>query len=82
MLGTLDTIEYWYYATTWGGKRIRYHKFVHYYLLRYTSGDTADHDHEVNEARWFDMNEAIERLAFKNEKKVVRQAQKAIEALH
>lgn len=82
MLGTLDTIEYWYYATTRGGKRIRYHKFVHYYLLRYTSGDTADHDHEVNEARWFDMNEAVERLAFKNEKKVVRQAQKAIEALH
>ena len=81
MVGPLDTIDYWYYAPTRGGKRIRYHKLVHYYLLRYTTGSTADHDHEVNEARWFEITQAVEQLAFKNEKKVVRQAQKTIAEL-
>ena len=78
MVSPLDTIEYWYYATTKQRNRIRYHKYVHYYLLRYTSGNTTDHDAEVNEARWFDINEAVERLAFENEKSVVRKAQEAI----
>jgi 8-oxo-dGTP pyrophosphatase MutT (NUDIX family) len=81
IVGTLDTIEYWYYSSTKGGKRIRFHKYVHYFLMRYESGDTADHDWEVNEARWFDIDEAVKRLEYKNEKDVLRQAREAIEAL-
>lgn len=81
LIAPLDTIEYWYYGTTRGGKRMRYHKYVHYYLMRYLAGDTGDHDEEVNEARWFGIDEAIDRLAFKNEKEVVRQAAAALEKL-
>lgn len=81
MIAPLDTIEYWYYSTTKKGKRLRYHKFVHYYLLRYTSGSTVDHDAEVNEARWFEINEAIAQLAFENERDVVHQAQATIDTL-
>jgi mutator protein MutT len=66
----LETIEYWYVANR-NGERVRYHKFVHFLLMRYLSGDTADHDHEVAEARWVDINEAVEMLAFKNEREMV-----------
>jgi 8-oxo-dGTP diphosphatase len=69
----IDKIEYWYYSTE-RGERVRFHKFVYFYLLRYKSGHVRDHDHEVNEARWVEIDEAISLLAFASEKKVVGQA--------
>ena len=68
--GELETIEYWYVATR-GRARVRYHKFVHFYLLAYVAGDVADHDHEVDEARWVPIAEAETSLAFANERRVV-----------
>lgn len=77
LLQPIDTIEYWYYGRH-GGERIRYHKFVHFYLLRYVAGDVEDHDQEVNEARWVPIDQAQRLLAFASEKKVVAQAQSLI----
>jgi|WetSurMetagenome_2_1015567.scaffolds.fasta_scaffold339760_2 8-oxo-dGTP diphosphatase len=71
LLNLLERIEYWFYATR-EGHRVRFHKFVHFYLMRFISGDVNDHDHEVEEARWVDINEAIDMLAFESEKKMVR----------
>jgi 8-oxo-dGTP pyrophosphatase MutT (NUDIX family) len=71
--GPIETIEYWYYATR-GGQRVRFHKFVHFYLMRFISGDVRDHDHEVREARWFEIGEATRRLSFASERKIVEQA--------
>lgn len=76
----IDKVEYWYYSTD-RGQRVRFHKFVHFYLLRYKSGDVSDHDSEVNEARWIEIDEAIGMLAFDSEKKVVRRAKEMIELL-
>ncbi len=73
-LGHLETIEYWYYGKARGGKRLRFHKFVHFYLFRATGGDVSQHDHEVNEARWVEIEEAVGMLSFANEKKVVEKA--------
>jgi 8-oxo-dGTP diphosphatase len=73
----IDKIEYWYYAEE-RGERIRFHKFVYFYLLRYKSGDVRDHDHEVNEARWEEIDEAHRMLAFASEKKVVERAKEMI----
>jgi hypothetical protein len=42
--------------------------------LRYLGGDVWGHDHEVDEARWFPIEEAIENLSFATEKKMVRRA--------
>ena len=61
LLELIETVEYWYQRVQYG-KRIRFHKFVHFYLLQYTSGDVADHDHEIAEARWVSFEEAVERL--------------------
>jgi 8-oxo-dGTP pyrophosphatase MutT (NUDIX family) len=73
LLRLIETIEYWYQRVQYG-KRIRYHKFVHFYLLRYKSGDVAEHDHEVEESRWVSFEEALEMLTFKSERGVVEKA--------
>jgi 8-oxo-dGTP pyrophosphatase MutT (NUDIX family) len=69
----IDKIEYWYFAAE-KGSRVRYHKFVYFYLLKYVKGDVRNHDHEVNQARWYEIEEAVEVLAFDSEKKVVEKA--------
>lgn len=77
LIEKIETIEYWYYGNS-HGKRVRFHKFVHFYLLKYRSGDTQDHDHEVMEARWFELDKAIRKLTFKSEKETLQKAKKLI----
>lgn len=79
LVAPVEKIEYWYYATK-QGQRVRFHKFVHFYLLRYVSGDVRDHDAEVNEARWVEMDEALALLAFAGERKVVERAREMLAA--
>jgi 8-oxo-dGTP pyrophosphatase MutT (NUDIX family) len=79
MIAPVETIEYWYVGDNYNGGgdsggRVRFHKFVHFYLLKYRAGDVADHDHEIDEARWVAPKEAIEMLAFKSEREVVEKA--------
>ncbi len=74
----IERSEYWYFSTS-RGERVRYHKFVHFYLLKFLSGDVGQHDREVNEARWVEISAAIEMLAFKGEKKVAEQASRMLE---
>ena len=77
---SLDTIEYWYVGNERDGRRVRFHKFVHLFLLEYASGDVADHDHEVDEARWVPLGDATGLLAFDSERKAMSQAAALIEA--
>src|SRR6266540_3845549 len=49
-------------------EQTRYHKFVHYYLMRATGGDLSRHDSESEEARWFAVGDAGQVMAFDNER--------------
>lgn len=80
-LDLIEAIEYWYYGQTRGGRRVRFHKHVYFYLFRATGGDVSQHDHEVNEARWVEIGAAVEGLAFANEQKVVAKAKEMIERM-
>jgi 8-oxo-dGTP pyrophosphatase MutT (NUDIX family) len=73
----IETIEYWY-AGLDNGIRVRFHKRVHFFLLRYLSGDTRDHDWEVNEARWVPIGDATSQLAFDNERRVMERARELL----
>lgn len=73
----IEKIEYWYVSGGAKGK-VRYHKFVHFYLMKYRSGKTADHDHEVLEARWVPIADAIRMLSFKSERDLVEKARDMI----
>lgn len=78
--GLIERVEYWYYATE-RGSRVRFHKYVYFYLLSYRRGDVRDHDLEVNEARWVEIEQARAMLAFKSEREVVAKAVEMIASL-
>jgi len=74
----IDKVEYWYQSNR-GNERVRYHKFVNFFLMWYQSGDVANHDREVHEARWFAVSDAVRALAFRSEQSVI---EKAIDLAH
>lgn len=80
LIAPIETIEYWFLAER-DGERLRYHKFVHFFLMRYIGGDVTDHDHEVDEARWITIETALDMLEFKSERDVVTKAAAMIETL-
>ncbi len=73
--GKLGAIQYWYYGRQ---ERVRYHKSVHFFLLRYREGQVEDHDREAEEVRWFPIGTALEALTYENERSVLLQASAAI----
>lgn len=75
LLTELDTIDYWF---VWTPEQTRYHKFVHYFLMRAVGGDLALHDREMEEARWFPMEEAPAAMAFANERKLLEHMPEAL----
>lgn len=66
ILSKLSEISYWFYLN-----RSKHKKSVHFYLMRYLSGDTANHDHEVDEAAWFEIRAAKRALKYVNEKRLI-----------
>jgi 8-oxo-dGTP pyrophosphatase MutT (NUDIX family) len=80
LVAPLDTIEYWYVGDDRDGVRVRFHKFVHFFLLEYRGGEPADHDREVAEARWAALDEAIAMLAFRSERAVMEKAAELLTA--
>jgi 8-oxo-dGTP pyrophosphatase MutT (NUDIX family) len=77
LIGRIDKIEYWFFAR-YGPEPGRIHKFIYFYLLEYLSGDVRNHDSEVNEARWVEIEAAIKMMAFDGERKIVEKAKEMI----
>src|ERR1051325_1454693 len=70
----LGTISYTYRGKSQTGDAARISKRVTFFLLRYLEGEVYGHDYEVDEARWFPIEEALRLLRFATEKKMVRKA--------
>lgn len=71
----LATIEYWFRA---GSTRI--HKYVDFFLLRYTGGELVPQQAEVDDARWFPLSEALRLASFERERDVLAQVSRMAEA--
>jgi 8-oxo-dGTP pyrophosphatase MutT (NUDIX family) len=69
LLEPLGDVEYRYDRR---GRPIN--KVVRFYLFAYRSGDVADHDHEIEEARWMPLEQAVEELTYPGEREMVRRA--------
>ena len=65
----LGDVRYWY---TRGGRRIA--KVVSFFLLEYVSGEVADHDREVQDARWLALERAARELTYKGERDMASRA--------
>ena len=71
----LATIEYWFRA---GPTRI--HKYVDFFLLRYVGGSLVPQQAEVDDARWFPLDEALRLASFERERDVLVQVSRIAEA--
>jgi 8-oxo-dGTP pyrophosphatase MutT (NUDIX family) len=79
VVGPVEVIEYWYVGDDREGKRVRFHKFVHLFLLEYEGGDVSQHDDEVEEARWIALPDAEAMLAFGSERKAMARARRLLD---
>jgi 8-oxo-dGTP pyrophosphatase MutT (NUDIX family) len=70
----LGETRYWYRRD---GQTIP--KSVSFYLFRYVEGDTADHDDEVEEARWITLEDADGELSHSAEREMVARAAQYLE---
>ena len=60
------------YFYVWEETRIS--KTVHFFLMRYTGGDPEDRDDEMEEIRWFPLDRALKRAAYRGEREVLARA--------
>ena len=67
--GVLQSITYFFVRG-----RTRFHKTVHFFLMRAVGGDLGDHDHEFDEVGWFPADEALGLMTHATERAVVEDA--------
>jgi len=69
VLAPLGTIDYWFVA-----EDRRVHKTVHHFLMEAVGGELSDEDVEVTEVAWVPLAELDGRLAYADERRLVRLA--------
>ena len=69
LVESLGVVEYTYERR---GRRIV--KQVEFFLIEYRDGDPADHDHEVEQARWMPLAEAVTALTYPGEREIASRA--------
>ena len=79
IIDALGEINYWYFVRE---ENIKCRKKVYFYLMEYVSGDTADHDFEVDEAGWFPLEIALEKVSYKGDRMVIEKAIEKLRTLH
>ncbi len=71
----LTPISYWY---IFEGQKIK--KTVYYFLMEYVSGDTKDHDWEMENVEWLPIEEVEKRLTYSSDKQVWKEAKTLLES--
>lgn len=66
IVARLSEIGFWFFVD-----KVKHHKTVTFFLMRYLSGDCSNHNDEVDEARWFELDAARRSLKYVNEKRLV-----------
>jgi 8-oxo-dGTP pyrophosphatase MutT (NUDIX family) len=69
LIDKLGDVEYSYERR--GRRR---NKRVAFYLFEYRSGSLEDHDHEIEQARWMPLAEAVQALTYPGEQEILRRA--------
>src|SRR5581483_3872552 len=71
----IEAIEYWFVRASID---TRFHKFVHFYLMQPTGGDTSLHDHEHDFVQWLPVEEAKALLTYQNEIRILEKVQASL----
>ena len=75
----LGEITYWYYLKE---ENAKCRKTVHFFLMEYEGGDISNHDWEVEDAKWFPIDEAIEKAGYKSEHEMIKKAEEILIKTH
>ena len=70
----LGEISYWF---VWDGTRVR--KTVHFFLMEDSGDQPGPRDREMEEVRWFPLDEAVKVAGFDSERDILRKAVQAVE---
>jgi 8-oxo-dGTP diphosphatase len=72
----LGEVDYWY---SMGLTRI--HKFVYYYLMKYTGGDIVPQKEEIDEAKFIPFEEVENLLTYPTDKEIFERAKKVLKKI-
>ena len=72
------------YVFSWrdapGRPLVRIFKNVHYFLMEPHGGSLDAHDHEMDEVRWMDIEEAEHRASYKSDREIIVKARAMLTA--
>ena len=71
IIASLGEIRYWYFIKT---QNIKCRKTVQFYLMEYVSGDTSNHDFEVDDAAWFSPGAALQKVSYRGDREILEKA--------
>jgi len=69
IVAKISVIDYWFYQDG-----VRYHKYVHFFLMEHFSGEPKPLDKELDSIEWMSINEARNKLSYKGEKQMLEKA--------
>lgn len=77
IIDTIGDKSYWFYLKD---ENAKCRKTVSYFLLEYVSGNIEDYCWEVDEARWFNIEDAIKQVSYKSDREILQRAKKKLAA--
>ena len=64
----LGVVDYWF---VWRPDGVRYHKYVHYYVMTPVAGHLHERDDEAERVCWLPLGQALGRMSYPNERELV-----------
>lgn len=71
----IDEIHYYFFLNE---NQTYYHKTVTFYVMKLVRENARERDQEADEVSWFEFPEALRKLSYLNEKKILKKAQRMI----
>lgn len=71
----IDEIHYYFFLSE---NQTYYHKTVNFFVMKVLQENHQPRDQEADEVSWFEFPEALRRLSYLNEKKILKKAQRMI----
>ncbi|MBI3592872.1 MAG: NUDIX hydrolase, partial [Nitrospirae bacterium] len=75
IISPLGDKSYWFYLKD---ENIKYRKTVTYFLVEYLNGDIENCCWEVDEARWFTIDDASRQLSYKSDREILEKAKEKL----
>jgi 8-oxo-dGTP diphosphatase len=63
-----------------GGPLYRIFKRVNFFLMRHQGGDSSQHDDEIQDVKWFGIDDAVRKASHRNERELIVKARGLLDA--